>query len=47
MQAGHAMQVLLAGLAPGSVLKAGPCNSFPISVQEMSWQVEFLSGKDR
>jgi len=47
MQAGCALQVLLAGLAPGSVLKPGPCNSFPMSVQEMSWQVEFLSGKDR
>jgi uncharacterized protein (DUF2336 family) len=47
MQAGYAMQVLLAGLAPGSVLKSGPCNSFPMSIQEMSWQIEFLSGKDR
>ena len=47
MHAGYAMQVLLAGLAPGSVLKPGPCNSFPMSVQEMSWQVEFLSGKER
>lgn len=47
MQAGSAMQVLLAGLAPGSVLKPGPGNSFPMSAQEMSWQVEFLSGKDR
>jgi uncharacterized protein (DUF2336 family) len=47
MQAGYAMQALLAGLPPGSVLKPGPCNSFPMSVQEMSWQVDFLSGKDR
>ena len=47
MQAGYAMQVLLAGLSPGSVLKPGPGNSFPISVQEMSWQVDFLSGKER
>jgi hypothetical protein len=47
MRAGYAMQVLLAGLAPGAVLKPGPGNSFPMSVQEMSWQVEFLSGKDR
>jgi hypothetical protein len=47
MQTGCAMQVLLAGLAPGSVLKPGACNSFPMSVQEMSWQVDFLSGKDR
>jgi uncharacterized protein (DUF2336 family) len=47
MQAGCAMQVLLAGMAPGSVLKPGPCDSFPMSVQEMSWQIDFLSGKDR
>jgi uncharacterized protein (DUF2336 family) len=47
MQAGYAVQVLLAGLAPGSVMKPGPGNSFPMSVQEMSWQVEFLSGGDR
>jgi hypothetical protein len=47
MQTGHAMQVLLGGLAPGSVLRAGPGNSFPLSVQEMSWQIDFLSGKDR
>ena len=46
MQAGYAMQVLLAGLAPGSALKPGPGNSFPMSVQEMNWQVQFLSGKD-
>ncbi len=47
MQAGYAVQVLLAGLAPGSVMKPGPGNSFPMSVQEMSWQVEFLSSVDR
>jgi uncharacterized protein (DUF2336 family) len=47
MQAGFAVQVLLAGLAPGSVMKPGPGNSFPMSVQEMSWQVEFLSSVDR
>jgi hypothetical protein len=47
MQSGHAMQVLLGGLAPGSVLRAGPGDSFPLSVQEMSWQIDFLSGKDR
>jgi hypothetical protein len=47
MQTGYEMQVLLAGLSPGSVLKPGPGNSFPMSVQEMSWQVDFLSGKER
>jgi uncharacterized protein (DUF2336 family) len=33
MQAGFAVQVLLAGLAPGSVMKPGPGNSFPMSVR--------------
>lgn len=46
MQTGYAMQVLLAGLAPGTAIKPGPGNSFPMSVQEMSWQVDFLSGKE-
>lgn len=46
MQAGYAVQVSLAGLPPGSALKPGPYNSFPMSVQEMTWQVEFLSSKD-
>jgi uncharacterized protein (DUF2336 family) len=46
MKAGHAMQVLLARLAPGTVLKPGPGNSFPLSVEEMSWQLDFLNGKE-
>ncbi len=46
MKAGHAAQVLLARLPPGTVLKPGPGNSFPLSVQEMSWQIDFLSGKE-
>lgn len=46
MRTGHALQVLLAGQAPGSILKPGPGNSFPMSEQEMNWQVQFLSGKD-
>jgi uncharacterized protein (DUF2336 family) len=45
MHAGYAMQVLLAGLSPGTALRPGPGNSFPLSVQEMRWQVDFLSGK--
>jgi uncharacterized protein (DUF2336 family) len=46
MQAGYAVQVLLARLTPGTALKAGPGNSFPLSVQEMNWQLDFLSGKE-
>jgi hypothetical protein len=47
MRTGYAMQVLLARLAPGTALKPGPGNSFPLSVQEMCWQLDFLSGKER
>jgi uncharacterized protein (DUF2336 family) len=47
MQAGYALQLLLAGLSPDAALKPGPGNSFPISVQEMRWQVDFLNGKER
>jgi len=47
MQAGYAMQVLLAGLSPGTAIKPGPCNSFPMSVQEMTWQIDFLVGIER
>lgn len=47
MQTGYALQVLLAGLSPGTALKPGPGNSFPLTVQEMSWQVAFLRGDER
>jgi uncharacterized protein (DUF2336 family) len=47
MQTGCVIQVLLAGLPPATVLKPGPGSSFPMSVQEMSWQVDFLSDKER
>lgn len=45
MKSGYAMQVLLARLSPGAALKPGPGNSFPLSVQEMCWQLDFLNGK--
>lgn len=47
MKAAHALQVLLARLSPGVALKAGPGNSFPLSIQEMRWQLDFLSGEGR
>ncbi len=47
MKAGYAVQVLLARLSPGTALKSGPGNTFPLSVQEMSWQLDFLNGKER
>jgi hypothetical protein len=45
MKAGYSVQILLARLAPGAALKPGPGNSFPLSVQEMKWQVDFLTGR--
>lgn len=47
MKAGYAMQVLLARLSPGIALKPGPGNSFPLSIQEMRWQLDFLNGEGR
>ena len=47
MKTGHALEILLARLSPGVALKPGPGNSFPLSVQEMRWQIDFLSGAGR
>ena len=47
MKAGYAAQILLAHMSPGVALKPGPGNSFPLSVQEMRWQLDFLSGAGR
>ena len=47
MKAGYASQVLLARLSPGAAIRPGPGNAFPLSVQEMCWQLDFLTGKDR
>jgi hypothetical protein len=44
MKAGYAVQLLLARLSPGVALKAGPGNNFPLSEQEMRWQIDFLMG---
>jgi hypothetical protein len=47
MKTGYALQILLARLSPGAALKPGPGNSFPLSVQEMRWQLDFLGGRTR
>lgn len=44
MKSGYALQILLGRLSPGVALKSGPGNSFPLSVQEMRWQIDFLAG---
>ena len=38
-----AVQALLARLPPPAVLPAGPGGSFPLAVDEMRWQVDFLA----
>jgi hypothetical protein len=46
MKTAHALQLLLARLSPGTALRPGPGDSFPLSVQEMRWQLDFLAGRD-
>ncbi len=43
MQVAVALQSLLARLAPDAVLTAGPGGSFPLAIEEMRWQLEFLA----
>lgn len=43
MRAGSAVQGLLGLLPPGVALAAGPGGGFPLSVDEMRWQMTFLA----
>ena len=43
MRAAVALQTLLARLSPDAVLTAGPADSFPLAVEEMRWQLDFLA----
>ena len=43
MRAAVALQTLLARLAPDAVLTAGPGGGFPLAIEEMRWQLEFLA----
>lgn len=47
MRVAVAMQALLARLAPDAVLMPGPSGSFPLAVEEMRWQLEFLGRMGR
>ncbi|MBV9249282.1 MAG: DUF2336 domain-containing protein [Acetobacteraceae bacterium] len=47
MRTGVALQTLLAHIAPGAVLPAGPGDGFPLAVEEMRWQLEFLGQTGR
>lgn len=47
MQCATALQSVLARLAPDAVLAPGPRGSFPLAVEEMRWQLEFLERMGR
>ena len=47
MRAGVALQGLLARLPPGSVLTPGSDGKFPLAIEEMRWQLDFLSRMGR
>jgi hypothetical protein len=42
MRVAVALQTLLAHLAPDAVLTGGSSGNFPLAVEEMRWQLEFL-----
>lgn len=43
MRVAASVQALLARLPPPAILPAGPGGSFPLAVDEMRWQVDFLA----
>jgi uncharacterized protein (DUF2336 family) len=47
MRVAVALQTLLARAAPEAVLKAGPSGGFPLAIEEMRWQLEFLGRMGR
>ena len=47
MRVAVALQTLLGRLAPDAVLIAGPDGSFPLAVEEMRWQLDFLARMGR
>jgi len=47
MRAAPVLQMLLARLSPEAVLEARPGGGFPLTVEEMLWQIGFLSQKGK
>ena len=47
MRAAGPLQTLLARLPPESVLRGTATGSFPLAVEEMRWQIDFLSRMGR
>ena len=42
MQLAVPLQSLLGRLAPGALLSPGPGGTFPLAIEEMRWQLQFL-----
>ena len=42
MRAGGAMQTVLGRLGPDAILPPGPGGGFPLAIEEMRWQLDFL-----
>jgi hypothetical protein len=40
------VQTLLGQIAPGAALIPTPDGGFPLSIEEMRWQISFLTGKE-
>lgn len=47
MRVGVPLQSLLARLPPAAILPAGRGGSYPLAIEEMRWQVDFLTRMDR
>jgi uncharacterized protein (DUF2336 family) len=47
MRSAAPLQVLLGRVGPGTVLRPTPGNGFPLAVDEMRWQVDFLQRNGR
>jgi uncharacterized protein (DUF2336 family) len=47
MQVAGPLQALLARIAPEDALRAGPGGTFPLAVEEMRWQLDFLTRMER
>jgi uncharacterized protein (DUF2336 family) len=47
MRAAAALQALLGRLGPDATLPPGPGGGFPLAIEEMRWQLDFLQGTGR
>ena len=47
MRAAGPLQSVLARIPPASALSPGPGGNFPLAIEEMRWQVEFLGRMSR